>query len=839
MAAFLRNASAIALPALLLALVGAGCSDDPAPGSAIPADGGDAGGDHFRAVVRRTTLGVPHVKADDVGGLGYGYGYVFAEDNLCVLEEEILTVRGQRAKYFGDVPYDLGNTASRSNVSSDAVYKMLMTKEVIEKSRAALEGDLTSMVHGYAAGVSRYVRELKEGKHAGRHEACRNEPWAREITDEDLLLRYYKLALIASSAAFIDGFAAAQPTGVPAQSFKALSKVTPREIEAGLATISPKFMAQRTHHLGSNMYAFGSEVTGGGGIQYGNPHFPWYGGERLYQVHLTVPGKIDVQGASLYGAPVVLIGFNENFAWSHTVSTAYRFTPYALTLKVGDPLTYVQDGVEKPITPVDLSVEVKGADGNVTARNVRLYRSEYGPMIYLGNPFFEWTAERAFTLRDANAENFRFIRQYASWNMSKSLAEFIDIQAKEVASPWVNTTAADENGDVYYSDLSVVPNVSDAQAADCAVPLLSTALASGAPGLPLLDGSRKACDWKVDPAAAQPGALPTAELPRVTRKDWVVNCNESYWLTNTKAPITGFAKIVGRERYAQSLRSRLCHQQVLDRVGGVDGLPGTSVTADAVKEMALRGRVFSAEKFKTPILTAVCAQPTIQLTVDPLTEVAVTPPVEVATAPACAALTAWQNRNDVDARGSLVWDELWFRVGALVRAGTLTYTVPFDPAMPVETPTGLDAASPHVAQAFAAAVRTVTEAGFALDAPRSQTSWKEGKGGASDRIAIPGGFERTGNFTVAEPSYQTPTPTLRAGVGYGPITVGNSYLQVIAYGAAGLDASTFVSYSLSTDPASPHFDDYTRVYSQKQWLKASFTEAEVAADTKETLTLEQ
>ena len=60
----------------------------------------------------------------------------------------------------------------------------------------------------------------------------------------------------------------------------------------------------------------------------GNPHFPWRGRYRFTQQHLTIPGQYDVAGASLIGSPVVNIGWNKDVAWSHTVSTAYRFTPY-------------------------------------------------------------------------------------------------------------------------------------------------------------------------------------------------------------------------------------------------------------------------------------------------------------------------------------------------------------------------------------------------------------------------------------------------------------------------------------------------------------------------------
>lgn len=820
-------------PAALIA----GCSDDDDVTPGPKAEGGvdvEAGApprEPFKATVRRTSLGVPHVRADDLGGLGYGYGYVFAEDNLCILQEEILTVRGQRAKYFGDVAYDLGNTASKSNVSSDAVYRMLATNDVIEASRAALDPELQAMVRGYAAGVSRYVRELEEGKHEGRHAACRDEPWVREIDEEDMYLRFYKIALLASSATFIDGIAAAQPHAAHAAPQPSNLQAA-AEIREGLATIAPKLMAYRSGELGSNVYAFGSEVTGGGGIQFGNPHFPWFGGERLYQVHLTVPGKMDVQGASLYGVPVVLIGFTDAFAWSHTVSTAYRFTPYQLTLKAGDPFTYLQDGVEKKITPVDLSIEVKDEEA---PRSVRLYKSEYGPMIYLGNSVFDWTLEKAFTIRDANAENFRLVRHYARWNMAKSLDELKRIHAEEVAVPWVNTAAADKDGDVYYADITVVPNVTDEHAKRCEVFLLSDLLSMSAPGLPLLDGSKKECDWAVDPSSPQPGIFPASKLPKVERKDWIVNCNDSYWLTNTKARTTGFSSIVGREAYEQTLRSRLCHQQVLDRVAGADGLPGTNVTADTLKEIVLGSRVFSAERFKAPIVDVACAAATIHLTTDPL-KGDVSPPVDVETGPACDALRAWDDRNNSDSKGSVVWDELWFRVEVLLEQAKITYTVPFDPADPIDTPRDMDLASPDVLQAFAAAIRAVTQAGFAVDAPRSEVSWRAGKGGASDRLPIPGGFQRTGTFTIAQTSGW---PTLKAGTGYGPMSFGNTYLQVVAFTPNGLDASTFVTYGQSIDPASPHYDDFTRAYAQKQWLKAAFTEAEVAADTKATLELEQ
>ncbi len=53
-----------------------------------------------------------------------------------------------------------------------------------------------------------------------------------------------------------------------------------------------------------------------------NPHLPWYGDARLYELQLTIPGVLNVAGASLYGTPVIEIGHTEHLAWTATASHA-------------------------------------------------------------------------------------------------------------------------------------------------------------------------------------------------------------------------------------------------------------------------------------------------------------------------------------------------------------------------------------------------------------------------------------------------------------------------------------------------------------------------------------
>src|SRR5215213_5680325 len=112
--------------------------------------------------------------------------------------------------------------------------------------------------------------------------------------------------------------------------------------------------------LGSNAVALGKQATKDGkGLLLGNPHFPWDGPERFYQAQLTIPGETDVAGASLFGVPLILIGRTQNLAWSHTVSTAFRFTPFELKLVPGSPTTYLYDGKPMQMTADKVTIQVR------------------------------------------------------------------------------------------------------------------------------------------------------------------------------------------------------------------------------------------------------------------------------------------------------------------------------------------------------------------------------------------------------------------------------------------------------------------------------------------------
>lgn len=788
--------------------------------------------DSYKAEIRRTAFGVPHIKADNFAGAGYGYGYAQAQDSLCTLADSFLTYRGERSRYFGgDAQSVYSGTLGRpGNLESDFFHKHVITADTLDAMRAAQPDTLRKLVEGFAAGYNRYVREIKAG--GADNAACGKEAWVAPITADDIYRRMYHAGLAGGYSNFVSGIAAAAPPSSQAakvasggaRMLKTASSITGR-------AVLPPIHVGGQKGIGSNMIGFGTTATGDESpLLFGNPHWYWHGPDRLYQAHLTVPGQLNVSGASFPGVPVVLLGFNDNVAWSHTVSTAKRYSLYQLQLAQDDATSYVRDGQNVKMQAVPITVTVRQPSGSMTQVTRTLYRSAYGPLVDLSgiDPSLAWSQSIAFAVRDINSQNYRVWRSWLRWNQAKSLDELVAVQREEAAVPWVNTVAVGRgSAKAWYADMGAVPNVSDAQMVQCNTDegrALAALFGGGADAPIVLDGSRSACDWKDDADSAQPGAIGPSRMPSLWRDDYVANMNDSYWLANPKAPLTGYPSIMGPAGTAPvSFRTQLGIRLAQDRLEGTDGYAGDKATVDTVKQMVFNSRAYTAEVFKTQMLDIVCAVPTISVVRDPQEEASFPSPRDVDTAQACDVLRQWGNTGNIGARGAHIWDEFWSRASQL--DASALYAVPFSASDPLHTPRGVKpSAAADLRQAFGAAVLRVKASPYPLDAPRGDYLFSV-RGGV--KIPLYGGCI-DGYFT-----HICPNNWLDRG-GYNmdidANANGNSYLQIVRFPRGGVEAHTLVSYSMSEDPASPHFGDYTQAYGSKQWLRLPFSEAEITAD---------
>ena len=779
-----------------------------------------------------TTHGIPHILASDYRGLGYGEGYAMAGNDLCGLAATFITYSGERALRFGADGSDLNYLLGRipvNNAASDFAVRLMINDEVVERARKDMSPQIRALIEGYAQGFNAYVQT-----HPERPQSCRDPEAVRPITSDDVLRRTAGGSMFLSSGLVLQQLydatppsnepkpqalspqAATLPTlqassdstsGIPAP----LPSNAPAQYASGATTPGTAPFAgvpadYEPALAGSNGYAFGKDVTDNKrGLLLGNPHFFWDGPDRFVQLHLTIPGEYDAMGVTLPGLPLVTIGFNRNLAWTHTVSTDKRGTVYRLKLDPTNPTHYLVDGQSNTMTLERMTLQVRTATGAIETRTHDFWMTELGPV--LTNPAMPWTSEYAYVLSDADQDNDRALQQWLDIGKSQDVETLERSLRHTLGIPWLNTIAADRNGHAFYADISVTPNFDAATLRQCSIEVRS---ALGML-LAVVDGSHSACHPAEDRSSPQPDLLPAQAHPSLTRTDFVANSNGSYWLTNSAAPLEGFSPVIGSERTPQSLRTRQGQVQVADRLQSKDGLPGHRMSPAALEQILFSGRSLQAELVVPPLL-AVCKQ----LQVDIMNTDGTTANITRG----CAVLAGWNQRYDLDSKGSQVFTEFvrQLRQPGSEDLGTVpgVWRTPFDLADPVHTPRDFNSDAKGVFKALSDAVAHLDKAGITLNAKLRDIQFATRKGA---HIPLPGGA-----------TYSAIHATLTPNVGYtDPLQPSNSYIQVVTFDATGPVADAILASSQSPDPDSPFFDDQTWAYSRQEWTRLPFTPAAIKA----------
>ncbi|GAA2771239.1 penicillin acylase family protein [Streptomyces showdoensis] len=780
-----------------LALVGAALATVTAslPAAAV-ADAGDRGhrpSDRgLSAVIRYTEYGIPHIVAKDYANLGFGTGWAQAADQVCVLADGFVTVDGERSRHFGaDGAPDGSLSSATRNLSSDLFFRGVKDAGTVEALLAAPA----------PAGPSRQSRELMRGWAAGYNAwlrknritdpACAGAAWVRPVTELDVARRGWAVSVLGGQGRGADGITAARP---PAVAPGAAGASRPAASEGPdpdrTAEAARALFAAENATMGSNAVAFrGSATAGGRGLLLGNPHYPWQGGRRFWQSQQTIPGELNVSGASLLGTVPVSIGFNDRVAWSHTVATGVPLSLHQLALDPADPTAYLVDGRPERMTPRTVTVAVK--DGAPVTRTQ--WWTRYGPVVSGLGPQLPlpWTTTTTFALNDPNAANLRASDTALGFARSRSTQGLVDALRRTQGLPWVNTIAADSSGHTLFTQSQVLPRITDELAQRCSTPLgRATYPASG---VAVLDGSRGDCALGSDPDAVQPGVFGPARMPVLRDAPYVENSNDSAWLANAERPVTGYERIFGTIGTPRSLRTRGAVEDVA-AMAGRGGLTVADLQRQQFANRAPAGDLAAADTARA--CAAVLAD-------DP---------------EACRVIGAWDRTMETGSRGALLFDRFWRRF----TAGTPLaeqWQVPFSAADPVRTPHTLNTDAPGFGKALRDAVAELRGAGIALDAPLGRHQFVVRNGA---RVPVGGGTEALGVWNKTEPVWNP------AGGGYTEVAHGTSHVQAVGWdGGRCPVARTLLTYSQSSNPLSPHYADQTALYSGERWVTSRFCEKDI------------
>ena len=253
-----------------------------------------------------------------------------------------------------------------------------------------------------------------------------------------------------------------------------------------------------------------------------------------------------------------------------------------------------------------------------------------------------------------------------------------------------NATAVDSTGEALYGDMGMIPNVSQLLIDKCGTSYVAKK-AWETSRFAVLDGSRKECVWATDADSSAPGIAGASEGPHQFRTDYVMQSNDSYWLTNMYAPITGLSPVFGDEATPRSLRTRASHVQVEQRIAGTDGFGAPKFDLEALKQVMLGNRHYGGELVRDDLVTACKASGKAKLK------------------QACDVLAGWDLKVNLDSKGAHLFH-------LFAEGGGIQFKDKFDPKDAVHTPAKLDTGNPKVIAALEAAVGQAAALKIPLDA---------------------------------------------------------------------------------------------------------------------------
>jgi acyl-homoserine-lactone acylase len=404
-----RRRASLVRSAVVVAIVAA-CTRTPAPSAITPVLRSPAV--LARQVeVRRTTHGVPHIKADNLAAAGYAEAYVQSEDYGARVALSLLRARGEMARWFG-----------HDSIAMDFAAAPAYRRAV--EAYGLIDQDTRDVYEGFAAGVNRYI-EL--------HPSEFPPSFAPHFNGYDALAKDVE----SPSPAAANRFLSRRDT---------------------LAVGSPDD--------GSNAWAFApSRTTSGKAILLRNPHLAWTAG--YYEAHVEVPGVLDFYGDLRIGGPFGVIGgFNRDLGWATTNNDPQLWQIYSLDADATKPDHYWLDGKSQPLIHEVTTVRYKDGAGLASETRDR-WRTALGPVI-------KRDTKKIYVFRHAIDGEFRAGEQFLRMMRARSLAEWRDamrIGARLNSS----FTYADRAGNIYYLWNAMLPELPHPSGGDSvAIPVRNT-----------------------------------------------------------------------------------------------------------------------------------------------------------------------------------------------------------------------------------------------------------------------------------------------------------------------------------------------------------------------------
>jgi penicillin amidase len=346
--------------------------------------------------IKRDGYGVPHVYADTVYGVFYGFGYAIARDRLFQMDMVRYTGQGRVAEVLGAdwVEFD---KKVRANYKPSSIREQL----------AALPEEDRAVFEGYAAGINAWLEEVRKQPKLVpmQYEEFGFEPETWDAFDVAMVFvgsMLNRFGDFNTELANLQIFMGLEAKHGGEKAMAIFDQLVPRVVKGAPTTIPegewPK--GESACGAGSTQLAslvapgvspeafaegrpFSNVVILGKGkareadaILMNGPQFGNYVPSYVYSIGLHGAG-FDLVGNTPYGYPVILFGYNRDITWGSTWGAGDIIDVYMEELNPANPLEYRHENEWKEMEKRTETIRVKGGD----PVEVDVFWTVHGPVL--------------------------------------------------------------------------------------------------------------------------------------------------------------------------------------------------------------------------------------------------------------------------------------------------------------------------------------------------------------------------------------------------------------------------------------------------------------------------
>lgn len=397
---------------------------------------------------------VPHIFAKNNHDLFFAQGYIHAKYRLWQMEFQTLAAAGRISEIIGDKALEYDRQQRRFGM----VYGAENTEKALQKDPESKEA-----ADAYTDGVNTWINSLSEKDFPVEYKLLdyKPEPWTPLKCA--LLLKYMSYDLAGHSNDFyatnvlkkygipaIDSLFSNHPyindpiipIGTPLD-FSPLQIPPPPQSYIADVTALP-FDHQPNPDNGSNNWAVnGSKTVSGSPILCGDPHLSLSLPSLWYEMQLVSP-DYNVSGVSLPGTPCIIIGFNQQIAWSETNVDADVLDWYSVKFKDASCKEYFYNNEWKPTTKRVEVIKVRGAKDVIDT----VIYTKQGPVVGMPDKeSFYKNVPAGFAMRWLGHDATMELKAVLDLNRAKNYDEYVDA-LKNFQCPAQNFVYADADNNI-------------------------------------------------------------------------------------------------------------------------------------------------------------------------------------------------------------------------------------------------------------------------------------------------------------------------------------------------------------------------------------------------------